>query len=75
MKRDELIDIIITTHWEDDRRRATSVIDRIDKDYKYLVGHNILNEGFFIIWNGEDSVGELNQKTYMELLEEAKKKV
>ncbi|MCI8950931.1 MAG: site-specific DNA-methyltransferase [Lachnospiraceae bacterium] len=73
MKRDELIDIIITTHWEDDRKRATSVIDRIDKDYKYLVGHNILNEGFFIIWNGEDSVGELNQKTYMELLEEAKK--
>ena len=73
MKRDELIDIIITTHWEDDRRRATSVIDRIDKDYKYLVGHNILNEVFFIIWNGEDSVGELNQKTYMELLEEAKK--
>ena len=73
MKRDELIDIIITTHWEDDRRRATSVVDRIDKDYKYLVGHNILNEGFFIIWNGEDSVGELNQKTYMELLEEAKK--
>lgn len=73
MKRDELIDIIITTHWEDDRRRATSVIDRIDKDYRYLVGHNILNEGFFIIWNGEDSVGELNQKTYMELLEEAKK--
>ena len=73
MKRDELIDIIITTHWEDDRRRATSVIDRIDKDYKYLVGHNILNEGFFIIWNGEDSVGELNQKTYMELLEEKKK--
>lgn len=73
MKRDELIDIIITTHWEDDRRRATSVIDRVDKDYKYLVGHNILNEGFFIIWNGEDSVGELNQKTYMELLEEAKK--
>ena len=73
MKRDELIDIIITTHWEDDRRRSTSVIDRINKDYKYLVGHNILNEGFFIIWNGEDSVGELNQKTYMELLEEAKK--
>ena len=68
MKRDELIDIIITTHWEDDRRRATSVIDRIDKDYKYLVGHNILNEGFFIIWNGEDSVGELNQKTYMKIV-------
>ena len=73
MKREELIDIIITTHWEDDRRRATSVIDRMDKDYKYLIGHNVLGEGFFIIWDGKDCLGELNQKTYMELLEEAKK--
>ena len=72
MKREELIDVIITSHWEDDRRKATSVIERISKDYKYLVGKNILNEGFFIIWNGKDSVGELNQSTYMELLAEAK---
>jgi len=72
MKRDELIDVIITSHWEDDKRKATSAIERINKDYKYLVGRNILNEGFFIIWNGKDSVGELNQSTYMELLAEAK---
>lgn len=74
MKREELIDVIITSHWEDDKRKATSVIERIENDYKYLVGKNILNEGFFIIWNGKDSVGELNQKTYMELLAEAKEK-
>lgn len=72
MQREELIDVIITTHWEDDRRRTTSAIDRIEKDYKYLVGRNILNEGFFIIWDGKNSVGELNQQTYMELLQEAK---
>ncbi|NLK23570.1 MAG: site-specific DNA-methyltransferase [Clostridiales bacterium] len=73
MKREELIDVIIATHWEDDKRKATSVIERINKEYKYLVGKNILNEGFFIIWNGKDSVGELNQSTYMDLLAEAKK--
>lgn len=73
MKREELIDVITTSHWEDDKRKATSVIQRINKDYKYLVGKNILNEGFFIIWNGKDSVGELNQSTYMELLKEAKR--
>ena len=73
MKREELIDVITTSHWEDDKRKATSVIERINKDYKYLVGKNILDEGFFIIWNGKDSVGELNQSTYMELLAEAKK--
>lgn len=73
MKRDELIDVIITSHWEDENRKATSVIERINKEYKYLVGRNILNEGFFIIWNGKDSVGVLNQNTYMELLAEAKR--
>jgi adenine-specific DNA-methyltransferase len=73
MKHEELIDVIIATHWEDDKRKATSVIERINKEYKYLVGKNILNEGFFIIWNGKDSVGELNQSTYMDLLAEAKK--
>lgn len=72
MKREELIDVITTSHWEDDKRKATSAIERINSDYKYLVGRNILNEGFFIIWNGKDSVGELNQNTYMELLSEAK---
>lgn len=73
MKRDELIDVILTSHWEDDHKKSTSVITRIEKDYKYLVGKNILNEGFFIIWNGEDGVGELNQSTYMEVLAEAKR--
>lgn len=72
MKRNELIDVIITSHWEDERHRNTSLIERLeDKSYKYLVGKNILNEGFFIIWNGKDSVGELNLQTYNELLKEA----
>lgn len=72
MKREELIDVIITSHWEDENHRATSAIERFDTQYKYLVGKNVLNEGFFIIWNGKDSVGELNQDVYMELLQEAK---
>lgn len=74
MKRNELIDVITTSHWEVENRKSTSVITRIDNpEYQYLVGKNILNEGFFIIWNGKDSVGELNNKTYMEIFEEAKK--
>jgi len=73
MRREELIDVIITSHWEDDRYRATSVIERFPERYKHLVGKTGLNEGFFIIWNGDDDVGHLDQSIYMELLEEAKK--
>ncbi|ROR28507.1 adenine-specific DNA-methyltransferase [Mobilisporobacter senegalensis] len=72
MKRDELIDVIISSHWEDDKRKSTSIIERIEKKYKFLVGKNSLGEGFFIIWNGKDSVGKLDQDIYMELLKESK---
>jgi len=72
MRREELIDVIITSHWEDDKRRTTSAITRFDKPYKHLVGKTGLNEGFFIIWNEKDTVGQLNQDTYMEILSEAK---
>ncbi|SEV85330.1 site-specific DNA-methyltransferase [[Clostridium] fimetarium] len=73
LRRDELIDMIIASHWEEDKRKNSSVIERIDKDYKYLVGKNILGEGFFIVWNEKDSVGKLDQETYMDILNEAKK--
>ena len=72
MRREELIDVIITSHWEDDRHRAISAVERFNKPYKHLVGKTRLDEGFFIIWNGDDSVGQLDQNTYMELLSEAK---
>ncbi len=73
LRRDELVDMVIASHWEDDKRRNTSLIERVDKDYQYLVGKNVIGEGFFIVWNGKDSVGKLDQDTYMQILKEAKK--
>lgn len=72
MQREELVDVIITSHWEDSNRKSTGNITKIRKDYKYLVGKNILGEGFFIVWDIKDEVGELNYETYMEVLKEAK---
>ena len=72
LKRDELIDMVIASHWEDDKRKNSSLIERVENKYKYLVGKNILGEGFFIIWNGKNSVGKLDQKSYLEMLKEAK---
>lgn len=60
-----MIDVIITSHWEDDRRKTISSIVRISNDnYKYLIGKNMQNEGVFIIWDGKDSVGHLDTEIY-----------
>jgi len=72
MKRDELIDVVVTSHWEEDYRSSPNIVRIDDSKYTYLVGKNDRNEGYFIIWNGKDTVEELNRATYREVLKDAK---
>lgn len=70
MKRDDLIDVVLSSHNDFQKRR--SVIYKIKGEYKYLVAKNSNNEGIFIIWDGPESVGELNTHVYREIIKEAK---
>ncbi len=73
MRKDELIDVVITSHWENDRRGGSGLIRIDDEKYKYLVGRNEENEGYFLIWNGEDKIGQLDAKSYSAIIKEGKK--
>jgi len=73
MRRDELIDVVITSHWEDGKRSVGSLIRIEDTGYKYLVGKNEQNEGYFLIWDGSHSVGQLDIDTYTSVIQEGKK--
>lgn len=70
MKRDELIDLVITSHWEPSRRGGPTLIRIDDPKYKYLVGRNEQNEGYFLIWDGAGSVGQLDREAYDIVLQE-----
>lgn len=73
MKKDELIDLVITSHWENGRRGGSGLIRVEENDYKYLVGCNEHSEGYFLIWNGGDTVGQLEQSNFSTVVQEAKK--
>ena len=73
MRKDELIDVVITSHWENDRRGGSGLIRIEDGEYKYLVGRNEENEGYFLIWNGEDKIGQLDTESYSIIIKEGKK--
>jgi adenine-specific DNA-methyltransferase len=47
MRKDELIDVVITSHWENGKRGGSGLIRVEDPGYKYLVGKNEQNEGYF----------------------------
>ncbi len=73
MKKDELIDVVITSHWELGRRNSPSLIRLDDPKYTYLVGLNEQGEGYFIIWNNGGPVGQLDRDSYRIVLKDAEK--
>lgn len=73
MKKEELIDLVITSHWDNSRRGSAGLIRFESVDFKYLVGRNDQNEGYFLIWNGGDKVGQLDEESYATVISEGKK--
>lgn len=73
MRKDELIDLVITSHWENNRRGSCGLIRIEEPGYKYLVGENEQHEGYFLIWNGGDKVGQLDVDSYTTVIQEGKK--
>ncbi len=73
MKKDELVDVVITSHWETSNRASPGLVRIDDEKYRYLVGKNDRGEGYFIIWDGEGPVGQLDRETYKDVLKDAEK--
>lgn len=73
MRKDELIDVLITSHWEINSRNSPTLIRMELKNFKYLVGKNQKDEGYFLIWNGGNAVGQLDVENYNIVLQEGRK--
>lgn len=73
MQRDELIDVVLTSHWEN-HKRSTPSLKRVDEEsFQYLVGLDQNGEGYFLIWDNGGPVGSLSLDTYKKVALEAKK--
>ena len=73
MKKDELVDVVITSHWDTSNRHSPNLIRIDDPKYSYLVGKSQMEEGYFIIWNNGGPVGQLDVTSYNLVLQDAKK--
>ena len=73
MKKDELVDVVITSHWDTGSRNSPNLVRIEDPKFTYLVGKNQQEEGYFIIWNNCGPVGQLDVATYNLVLQDARK--
>jgi hypothetical protein len=60
MKKSELVDVVITSHWDENRRGSPNLVRIEDPKYTYLLGKDDRGEGYFIIWNHGGPVGQLD---------------
>jgi adenine-specific DNA-methyltransferase len=73
MRKDELIDVVITSHWDESRRGSPNLVRIEDSKYTYLVGKDDRGEAYFIIWNNGGPVGQLDRESYKIVLKDAEK--
>jgi adenine-specific DNA-methyltransferase len=73
MEREELVDTVISSHFDISRRRGPGLINFPLSEHRYLVAKNSDNEGFFLVWDGPDGNTNFTEDAYIECAKEAKK--
>jgi adenine-specific DNA-methyltransferase len=71
LEREEMIDLLLTSHW-DQKERSASHLRRLPAgSYQYLFACSSTNEGFFLVWSGPDKPSVLNREAYRAIAKEA----
>lgn len=74
LQREEMIDLLLTSHWDKSDRAKTSLTRFVpEESRRYLFATNTRNEGFFLIWDGSDHPSVLNRDSFKAIVEEAKR--
>lgn len=73
MERDEIVDTVITSHHDANRRRGSSLIPMEDPTYEYLVARNADGHGFYLVWGGPDKNTDLTEDVYEDCVAEGEK--
>ena len=64
MERDEMVDTVIASHFDANRKRGSNLIRVNGRERRYLVAKNSEDEGFFLVWDGPDKNTDFNASVY-----------
>lgn len=64
MEREEMVDTVIASHFDTNRRRGAGLITIPSNGYRYLVARNVDNEGIFLVWDGAKKNTDFTEEVY-----------
>jgi adenine-specific DNA-methyltransferase len=72
MERDEMVDTVIASHFDANRKGGSNLMRVDKKGLRYLVAKNSDDEGFFLVWDGPDKNTDFTAAVYEACAKEAK---
>lgn len=64
MERDEMVDTVIASHFDANRKRGSNLIRINSREWHYLVAKNSEDEGFFLVWDGPEKNTDFTASVY-----------
>jgi adenine-specific DNA-methyltransferase len=71
MEREEMVDTVIASHFDANRKRGSNLIRVNGREWRYLVAKNSDDEGFFLVWDGPDRDTNFGAQQYEACAKEA----
>jgi len=72
LEREEMLDLLLTTHWDQNERAAAHLRRMPAGQHAYLFAVSARGEGFFLVWIGPDKPSVLDRAAFRKIVEEAK---
>jgi adenine-specific DNA-methyltransferase len=71
LEREEMIDLLLTTHWDQQERNSAHLLRLAAGTHNFLFAKSARGEGFFLVWNGPNRPSVLNRETFRTIVQEA----
>lgn len=71
LEREEMIDLLLTSHWDQDERSASHLHRLPAGTHQHLFAKNSKGEGYFLVWNGPEKPSVLNREAFRSIAKEA----
>lgn len=71
MQREEMVDLILMSHWEATTRKGPMLTTLVHRDYRYLVAKDVTNRGYFLVWEGPQAKTPLTASALSVMIDEA----
>ncbi len=73
MEREEMIDLLVSSHWDKDTRNRPTIVKMVYDGYHHLIARDGEGHGYFLLWHGAQDHTTLDSEAHDAIVDEARR--